>query len=178
MINTIIHDLHYRRFFTVLVVLAYCLFFLGYSFSPIPLWEGSQLYLFFEFNPIITTTITDVLTVAVLGLSFIFYARFIQLNPAAKGAFAKEKDLSEKELLTHFKSIKNSHILANNTIAFAFIILIYSVLIQASISQDTLVYYASFLLYLVTIILILGPTLIVWWDKDAIPSSKKKKHTK
>lgn len=173
MINTLVHDLHYRRFFTVLVVLAWILFFLGYSFTPIPLWQGSQLFLSFESGSIFPM-IMDVLIVFVLIISFFFGRKMIALNPLAKGAFVHEQELNEKQLHIHLKSIKTTHTIITTILAIAVIGLIYSSFVT-TISQQFLVFAGTFLLYIISLLLTLAPTFIIWWDKDSISTSKKKK---
>lgn len=176
MINTLIHDLHYRRFFTVLVVLAWGLFFFGYTFTPIPLWEGSRLFLSSESGSMVPM-ITDLLTIAVLIVSFFFGRRMIALNPVAKGTYVHEKELDEKQLHMHLRSIKTTHTIITTILAIAVIGLIYSAFVM-TISQQFLATAGAFLLYVIALLLTLAPTFIIWWDKDAIPSPKKKKSTK
>lgn len=176
MIKTIIHDLHYRRFFTVLVALAWSLFFLGYIFTPIPFWEGSRLFLSFESGSIFPI-ITDILIAGVLILSFFLGGKMIALNPVARGAFVREKELNEKQLHMHLRSIKTTHTIITTILGIAVIGLIYSAFVT-TINQQFLVYSGAFLLYIVALLLTIAPTLIIWWDKDVIESPRKKKSKK
>lgn len=176
MINTLVHDLHYRRFFTVLVALAWTVFFFGYTFTPIPLWEGSRLFLVFESGSTVPM-IADILIGSILILSLFFGRKMIQLNPVARGAYVREKELNEKQLQMHLRSIKTTHTIVTTILGIAVVSLIYSAFVT-TITQEVLVYSGAYLLYIVALLLTMAPTLIVWWDKDAIESPRKKKSKK